>query len=251
MDKFTSVSIIIPAINETDSLRKVINVILKTCDHNDIEEFFIVVCDRTTLECLSTISDLVSAGFDIPIRVYKQSKPFLGPAVHESIKRVKANHAVCVAADGDTDPNVVKDMIRVAKKHPHAQICASRWLKGGGFEGYGRFNKLLNYLFQKWLQILFFTSLTDITYGYRLFPVDVVLSVTWDTDNFPFGLEIYLKCLRLGYEFVEIPAIWRIREQGESQNSFFTKLKYIKTALKVRFAPLETIKNLGYAERAN
>jgi hypothetical protein len=69
--------------------------------------------------------------------------------------------------------------------------------------------------------------------------------------GFSIGMETNLKMLRLGYKIVEVPAIWRIREQGDSQNSFFTKLKYIKTVLKVRFASKDSIKDHSYAEKVD
>lgn len=249
MSEFRSLSVIIPAINETDSLREVVRIILATCNHKDLEEFFIVVCDKTTDECLDVIRDLSISGSEIPVRIHKQIRPMLGGAVHDAIEMVKAKHAVYVTADLDTDPAVVKNMINIAKRYPDATVAASRWLTGGGFIGYGHFSKLLNYLFQKWLQVFFFTDLTDITYGFRLFPVWAMLSITWDTHDFPFGVETYLKGLRLGYQFIEVPAVWRVRKQGDSQNSFLKKLKYIRTVLSVRFACKDSIKDQRYAEK--
>ena len=144
---------------------------------------------------------------------------------------------------------MIGDMISVAKEHPEAIIFGSRWIKGGGFEGYGGFSKLLNYVFQKLLQILFWTSIKDLTYGYRMGPIDKLLSVTWESTGFPIGTETNLKFLRMGYEIIEIPAVWRERDQGDSQNSFLTKLKYIPVVLKIRFAPLHSLKSDGTGKK--
>jgi len=251
LDKFSSVSVVIPTINETDSLRESVEIILNTCSHADLEEIFIVVCDRTTTDCLSIINNLMMAAGDVPIRLYTQSRKGLGPALHESMQRVTGSHVVNIAADLDTDPYVIKDMINAAKENPDSIILASRWIKGGGFVGYGRIYKLLNYIFQKLLQILFFTKATDLTYGFKFAPVDKTLSITWESNGFSIGMETNLKMLRLGYKIVEVPAVWRVREQGDSQNSFFTKLKYIKTVLKVRFASKDSIKDHSYAEKVD
>jgi hypothetical protein len=234
--KFESVSVVIPAIDETDSLKESVEIILGTCDHKDINEIFFVVCERTTPACLSVINSICTAKNDIPVRLYTQIQPGLGCALHESMQRVTGSHVVNIAADLDTDPHVIKDMIRIAKKYPDAVILASRWIKGGGFSGYGCINKILNYLFNKMLQLLFFTKVTDLTYGYRFAPVDKTLSVKWESRGFSIGMETNLRMLRLGYKIIEVPAIWRLRKQGDSQNSFFIKAKYIGMVLKVRFA---------------
>ncbi len=249
MGKFLTVSVVIPTINETDSLRENVEIILNTCSHTDLEEIFIVVCERTTPECLSVIDSLKALGSDVNIRLYHQINPGLGPALHESMQRVTGSHVVNIAADLDTDAYAVKNMIKVAKEDPDAIILASRWKKGGGFVGYGKVYKVLNYIFQKMLQILFFTKATDLTYGFRLAPVDKVLSVTWESKGFPIGTETNLKMLRMGYKIVEVPAVWRVRKQGVSQNSLLIRLKYVFSVFKVRFASIDSIKSDSGRER--
>jgi len=236
LDKFDSVSIVIPTINETDSLRDNIGIILNTCDHKDLEEILIIVCERTTPECLSVIDSICASGYDIPVKLYSQIRPGLGCALHEAMQQVKGSHVVNMAADLDTDPLVIKEMIRMAKEHPGAVILASRWVEGGGFVGYGSINKFLNLVFNRALQLLFFTKVKDLTYGYRFAPVDKTLSVKWESTGFSIGLETNLRMLRLGYELIETPAVWRVREQGDSHNSFLTKLKYMRTVFNIRFS---------------
>ena len=243
MEKFSSVSIVIPAIDETESLKESIEIILETCDLKDLEEIFIVVCERTTPECLCVINSMIAPESEVPVRLYYQVHPGLGAALYEAMQRVMGSHVVNMAADMDTDPYVIKEMIRVAKAHPETVILASRWIKGGGFSGYGRIYKLLNYMFNKMLQILFMTKVKDLTYGYRFAPVDKTLSIKWESKGFSIGMETNLKMLRLGYKIIEVPAVWRVRNQGDSQNSFFTKVKYLSTVLKVRFASKASIKS--------
>lgn len=251
MNKFKSVSVVIPTIDETDSLRESIKIILDTCELKDLNEIFIVVCERTTPECLRAINDMCELVTEVPVTLYHQILPGLGSALYEAMQQVKGSHVVNIAADMDTNPHVVKEMIAVAKKHPEAVILASRWIKGGGFIGYGRINKICNFIFNKMLQILFFSGVKDLTYGYRFAPVDKTLSVKWESKGFPIGMETNLRMVRLSYKIIEVPAVWRVREQGDSQNSFFKKFKYIKVVLKVRFSRLSTNKNPDYYEKAN
>lgn len=249
MGCFSTVSVIIPAINETDSLRENVTHILTSCDHHDLEELIFVVCERTTPETLAVIQSIREEIEDVSAVIYTQQKPGLGSALYEAVCVSKGQHVVWASSDANTDCTVIGDMISVAKEHPEAIIFGSRWIKGGGFEGYGGFSKLLNYVFQKLLQILYWTSIKDLTYGYRMGPIDKLLSVTWESTGFPIGTETNLKFLRMGYEIIEIPAVWRERDQGDSQNSFLTKLKYIPVVLKIRFAPLRSLKSDGTGKK--
>lgn len=231
-----SLSVVMTAVNETDSLFDNIETLLKTCNHDDLKEFIIVFSENVTDDCLQAIENAKGIAPSIPLISFCQSQPGLGRAIYEAMRRVSADHVVYLAADGDTDPFLVSKMIESSKAHPRAIILASRWIKGGGFIGYGFLNKVLNRAFNLMLQLLFFTRISDLTYAYRLAPTDLSISVKWESDSFSVGLETNLRMLRLGYEFIELPAVWRARNQGSSSNSFFKKLLYLKYVIKIRFS---------------
>lgn len=241
MKEFTSVSLIIPALNETYLFRQTVEIMLGTCAKSDIEELIIVLCDRTTEECVET-AELIKQDYkDYPIRIYYQKKPFFGNALQEALHLAKGSHVVTAAADMDMDPNAVSKFIEESKKSPESIIAASRWMPGGGFHGYKKFMLALNYIFQKMLDVLFLTKLTDMTYGFRLYPADLVKSVNWEEAKHPFALETCLKPLRLGVDFIEVPATWNVRTEGTSEISFFKYFRYFKTVFHVRFMKKDDI----------
>lgn len=142
-----------------------------------------------------------------------------------------------MSADLETDPNLVCEMVEAAKANPAAVVTMSRWIEGGGFTGYSPLKRMCNSLFQKVFSILFWTRLTDLTYAYRNFPVELMRRIEWKELRHPFFLETALVPLRLGVDFVELPAHWKPRQEAESQNSFFANFNYFKTAFRVRFTP--------------
>lgn len=235
MKEFTAVSIIIPALNETYLFRQTVEIMLSTCTKSDIEELIFVLCDRTTAECIETATQLKERFDTYPISIYFQKKPFFGNALQEGMERVKGSHVVTAAADMDMDPYAVCKFIEKSKTSPESIIAASRWMPGGGFNGYKRFMLALNYIFQKMIDVLFLTRLTDVTYGYRLYPSELVNSINWEEAKHPFALESCLKPLRLGISFIEVPATWNIRAEGTSEISFFKYFRYFKTVFHVRF----------------
>lgn len=235
MKKFDSVSIITPALNETYLLRQTVEIILETCDNDDIEEIIIVLCDRTTPECVKTAEMIKETFSSYSITIYFQKKPFVGTAFQEAFEITKGSHVVMIAADGDMDPYAVSKFIEKSKTCPKSIISASRWIPGGRFCGYKKFMLALNYVSQKTIGALFLTKLSDLTYGFRLYPIELLLSVNWEEPKHPFFLETCLKPLRLGVDFIEVPAVWRVRTEGSSEISFFRYLKYINTVFRIRF----------------
>jgi glycosyltransferase involved in cell wall biosynthesis len=241
MNMFTSVSIIIPALNETYLLRQTVDVILETCDKNDIKELIIVLCDRTTRECIETAHHIQNNFVTYPIQIYFQKYPFIGAAYQEAFELAKGSHIIMTAADMDMDPYVICEFIKKSKESPESIVLASRWITGGEFRGYNPLKLVLNFIFQKILDVLFLTTLSDMTYGFRLYPAELMKSIIWEEKKHPFFLETSLKPLRLGTKFIEVPAIWNVRTEGTSVISILSCFKYFKTVFHVRFMKQKSI----------
>lgn len=108
-------------------------------------------------------------------------------------------------------------------------------MKGCSFEGYSKVKWICNFVFQRIVDILYGTKLTDLTYAFRIFPTELVKKINWEELKHPFFLETSLKPLRLKVKFTEIPSNWVARTEGESQNSFWENFKYFRIVFKVRF----------------
>jgi len=72
-------------------------------------------------------------------------------------------------------------------------------------------------------------------------PTEIYRSIKWESEGFPILLELVLKPLRIGCEFIEIPTNCYGRTQGKSSNSFRQTAKYFSTAIHIRFMKKENI----------
>lgn len=234
--EFKNVTILLPAMDETYSLRETVETILNTCDNSDLAEFILLLCDRTTPESRAVANQLVYEYQDkVSIYIHDQKLPFVGGAVREGFDLAKGSHVVLMSSDLETDPNVISKFITLAKKHPDHIITATRWTRGGGFEHYNKVKLVCNFIFERVIGLFYFSALSDLTYAYRIFPTKLMQSIKWEELKHPFFLETALKPLRLGVKFIEVPAHWVARTEGVSQNSFMANFKYFKTAWHNRF----------------
>ena len=246
MKCFASVSIIIPALNETYLLRKTIEIIFGSCNKEDIEEIILVLCDRTSQACIDTANKIKNDYSEYPFIIYFQKEPFVGKAFQEAFEIAKGTHVVTAAADMDMDPYAISKFIEKSKISPESIICASRWMPGGGFFGYKKFMLALNYVFQKIIDVIFLTNLSDVSYGFRLYPKELLASIQWEESKHPFFLESCLKPLRLGTKFIEVPAIWRVRTEGTSEITLLKYLSYIPTVFHIRLMKKNKILKDGH-----
>ena len=236
MDTFKSVTILLPAMDETYSLEQTVDTIVSTCSRQDLAEFIFLLCKRTTIETRKVAESLVQKYQSIvPIYIHEQTLPFVGGAIREGIDLAKGTHVVMMSSDLETDPHVIKIFIEQAKLSPDKIITATRWKGGGGFEGYNKVKLICNMIFERLIGLFYFTSLSDLTYAYRIFPSNLMKTIRWEELKHPFFLETALKPLRLGVKFEEVPAHWTARTEGVSQNTFFANFKYFRTAWHNRF----------------
>jgi glycosyltransferase involved in cell wall biosynthesis len=245
VDRFESVSVILPVINETISLRQTVDIILR--DIRDyVSELIIVICKRTTPDSMAVIRGL-KAELGGLIVVLEQKLPFLGGALRDGMEIARGSHVLIMATDLETNPNEVGGLIAEAVKNPSAIVTTSRWIKGGEFHGYSKIKLVCNWIFQHFFSFLYFTHLTDMTYGFRVYPTKLVNAIRWEEVRHPFNLESVVKPLRLGVKVIELPSVWYARIEGESQNPFFRNFAYFRTGLKTRFCSRHSLVKRHFA----
>lgn len=242
-DRFGNVTILLPALNETFSFEKTVEIILNDCNHEDICEMIAIVCEHTTSECLEAIERARrQAGREnVVFHLLYQTTPGAGGALRDGIDIAKGSHIISMSTDLETDPHSVKELIEGAKVMPNGITTTSRWLKKDSFHGYNSLKYVLNYLFQKIFSLFYWVKLTDMTYSYQIAPARLYQAINWEEWKHPFFLELTLKPVRLGIRFIEIPTDWTARQEGESQNSLLQTFKYLRIAFKTRFESRNTI----------
>jgi len=233
--RLDSVSIILPVINETVSLRKSVEAVLRDVKREVIREFIIVVCKRTTPEAMAVIGQLQNELGEL-IVVLQQTLPFLGGALRDAFDIARGSHLIIMGSDLETNPDDVHILIDEEQKNPAGIVTTSRWIRGGKFHRYSPVKLVCNWLFQRFFSLLYGTGLTDMTFGFRIMPTDLVRAIRWEEVRHPFNLECIVKPLRLGVPVSELPTVWNPRIEGESQNPFFRNFEYFRIGFKARFA---------------
>jgi glycosyltransferase involved in cell wall biosynthesis len=229
-----TVSVILPVVDETDSLRETVDILLAD-NSEDISEILIIVCGKTKAASLAAAEEL-RARWPHLIQVRSQIRPFLGGAMRDAFEWATGSHVLMMASDLETEPRTVKDLIARARQNVDI-VTATRWRSKGGFQGYDPLKYRLNWIFQAILRLLYGSNLSDFTFGFRIFRARWVKTIHWTEVRHPFLLETILKPLRLGAQVLEIPTTWRARVEGESHNPFSQNFVYFRTALKIRFTP--------------
>jgi glycosyltransferase involved in cell wall biosynthesis len=238
-----SVTIILPAIDETWSLRETLTRI-ESASSSDVLQYLIVLSPKYTSAACREVAEALAVEFPGRVQLLEQRLPFLGGAVRDGFDATKGTHVIMMSSDLETDPATVPLLIAEAKLHPAAIITATRWKDGAVFEGYDPLKLVLNKIFQGFFALLYRVRLTDLTFAYRIFPTSLVQSIRWEELKHPFLFETIIKPLRLGVEVVEVASSWRARTEGVSHNTFLTNFVYFRIGLKTLFkSPRKILKD--------
>lgn len=234
MAEFKNVSIMLGAVDETDSLRTTVVKLLELCDHKDIKEFIIGYSQHVTPECKAVVDELAAMEGDVPVVTFMQTRKGI-EALTEMIDIARGSHCLLLSSDLAHDLTSVVTLIEEAKKDGDTIVSFSRWLKGCEFYGYSRVKYLFNFVAQQLLKIMFGAKRTDFTNPCQIVPTEIYQSINWESEGFPILIELVLKPMRLGCRFREVPTNCYQRKQGKSKNSFRQTAMYLQTALHIRF----------------
>jgi dolichol-phosphate mannosyltransferase len=226
------VSIILPTTDEAVSLGQTIERIHKLIPDRKLQIIVVTHPKLTTPEAHAAIRELQKKYADV--ETFVQTKPGIGGAMQDAFERCSMEYTAIMSADLETDPATLPEML--ARMERGADVVATtRWRSGARFKGYDPIKLVLNFFFQQFFRILYWTPLTDLTFGYRIYRTEIVKRIRWEEFRFPLFFEAILKPIRLGYKVAEVETPWVARNEGVSHNSFGQTIEYVRVGFSIRF----------------
>jgi glycosyltransferase involved in cell wall biosynthesis len=220
--------------NEVRSLNETLDVIRRENVSRDIE--FLIVLSPRAEEAAADNARQREREDPQSVRVIVQSLPKLGGALIDAFSAASGRWIVMMASDLETDPHAVRQLIEASRDNPDCIVATTRWQgEGAGFDGYNGPKQLANRAFQSGIGLLYRTDLTDLTYGFRLYPRAALQGQTWRLVDHGFLLESLLRPMKAGWRVIEIPVMWTSRTEGVSNNSWRFYASYFKIAASIRF----------------
>ena len=231
---FDSVTVLIFATDEHDSLIETVHSILSLCNSEDIEKILIIHPPNATADCLSAISLLKSENPE-KVDSLEQTRSHLGGAIIDSKQGATSSHVILFSADWSIEMSFVPAMIEEEKQNPDGMVKASRWLRPGCFHNYSSVKKFFNRIAQAFLRVLYHSDLTDFTNPAEIMPADVFKAIDFKEKKAAVMLELVLVPVKMGVKVKELATEYYGREEGKSKNSFLQTILYLRTALRIRF----------------
>ena len=236
---FSSITVVVGANDERQSMIPTVDALMEN-GAADIGKILLVRPAVVSEECREVIR-ILEQKYPEKVVDFVQTRPHIGGAIRDGFDTADTSHIILLPGDMAIGLSVIPELIAGVKQEPDVIFKVSRWLNKNSFHGYSPVKMAFNACGQWFLRLTFGTAITDLTCPVQVMPTALYHSIDWQELNFPFLEEMVLVPLRLGVGIKEIPAECFERREGRSSNSVKQTALYLKTALRIRFAPKEKL----------
>lgn len=227
--------IIIPTYNEAENIYTFLEKIYTEC--NGIN-FSVLVVDDNSPDGTANIVKQWMQKHENCYLLLREKKQGLGKAYIAGFKWGLENgfdYLLQIDADFSHNPNYIPIFMQKIKDYDF--IIGSRYVKGGGIEGWGLIRKIISKGGSTYARFFLTFKIKDFTGGFNLWRKEVLESIELDSlysSGYSFQIEMKYKALRKGFKFLEYPIIFVDRTNGKSKMSKSIVIEAMINVLKLR-----------------
>ncbi|KUK79139.1 MAG: Glycosyl transferase family 2 [Microgenomates bacterium 39_7] len=188
-------SVIVPVYNEEQTVKKLLQKLLKVKQISEI----IVVDDGSTDSTKKILQTFKSN----KIKVFHQSNQGKGSAVRLGLSKVKGDYVLIQDADLEYDPQDVKQLLYYLDREGVEVVYGSRFL--GPHSNLLFWHRVGNHLLNALVNLLYDTTLSDMETCYKLAPTDLMKELDLKANGFELEPEITCKILKRKIKIFEVP----------------------------------------------
>ena len=223
----TKVSIIIPTLNEEESLNILLNELTKSKE--DIDE--IIVVDAKSND--NTVQ--VAKNFNCKI-IIQEKKTGYGDAIIQGVNASKCNYSLVLDGDGSKNPLYIKDLLDEIEKSKSDFVFAERYGKNAGSLDDTLITYIGNRIFTNLGKIFFKIKMNDILHTFFICKNSSFKKIEFNHLDFGFCVELPIKTERLKFNYKSLPTLERERLAGKVKvRSFVDGYKILKSMILIFF----------------
>jgi dolichol-phosphate mannosyltransferase len=240
----TTAWVVLPTYNERENVTTVVTLAraaLASCDP-PVDGTVLIVDDGSPDGTGELAEQLAREHEDVRV-LHREQKAGLGGAYLAGFEEALAAGADLVIemdADLSHDPADLPRLIDAARAGADV-VLGSRYLPGGGVEGWALHRRLLSRAGGRYAAIMLGLPLTDLTGGFKCFRASALRALDPNlihSRGYSFQIELTFHAARAGLEIAEVPIVFRERELGRSKMSAAITLEAIWRVPLLRLAAL-------------
>jgi len=206
------ISVIVPSYNESKNIELLAKKIFNILNNNRIDGELIIVDDNSP-DGTAKIASLMKNKYPALKVIIRKKKRGLSSAIAEGFRMANGKILVAMDADMSHPTESIPELIKPIERGTHEVVMGTRYLKGGGIEGW-TFWRLVT---SKWCaffgKVIF--GLSDPFSGFFAIKKSVIENIDLSCRGFKIGIEIIMKARPK--KIAEMPYMFKSRKYGKSK----------------------------------
>jgi dolichol-phosphate mannosyltransferase len=189
------------------------------------EGFRILIVDEGSPDGTGRLADEMAAQHEWLRVLHRSEKNGIGPAYLAGFRRALdegAGYVMEMDSDFSHDPADLARLLAAVEGGVDLAL-GSRYVPGGGVTEWGLLRRVISEGGSTYARLVLGLKVRDLTGGFKCFRREVLEAIHFDgvrSQGYAFQVELTYRAVQAGFKVVEVPIVFRDRQQGTSKMSW-------------------------------
>ena len=234
--------LILPTYNEAENIEAIVTAAGEVLAGAAPDAFRILIVDDGSPDGTGDIADRLAGEHDWVRVLHRTSKGGIGPAYLAGFRYALdqgAAYAMEMDSDFSHDPRDLARLLDAVRQGADLAL-GSRYVTGGGVTDWGLLRRFVSQGGSTYARLVLGLSVRDLTGGFKCFRREVLEGMQFESvrsQGYAFQVELTYRAVRAGFRVVEVPIVFRDRQQGTSKMSWRIAAEAFWLVPLLRFGP--------------
>jgi dolichol-phosphate mannosyltransferase len=217
--------LILPTYNEIENLEAIVSAAAKALSGAAPDGFRILVVDDGSPDGTGALADRLASEHDWVQVLHRSEKNGIGPAYLAGFRHALehgAGYVMEMDSDFSHDPVDLARLLQAVYDGADLAL-GSRYVDGGGVTEWGLLRRFISQGGSTYARLVLGLHVRDLTGGFKCFRREVLEEIHFDgvrSQGYAFQVELTYRAVQAGFRVVEVPIVFRDRQQGTSKMSW-------------------------------
>ncbi len=227
--------LILPTYNEAENVRAIVTAAGEVLAGAAPDGFRVLIVDDGSPDGTGRIADEMAAERDWLAVLHRNEKNGIGPAYLAGFRHALergAGYVMEMDSDFSHDPADLARLLAATRGRSTdggspgggADLAlGSRYVPGGGVSDWGMLRRFISEGGSTYARLVLGLQVRDLTGGFKCFRSEVLRAIDLDSvrsQGYAFQVELTYRAVQAGFRVVEVPIVFRDRQQGTSKMSW-------------------------------
>jgi dolichol-phosphate mannosyltransferase len=217
--------LILPTYNEAENIEAIVAAAGAVLARASRSGYRVLVVDDGSPDGTGEIAERLAGKHDWVEVLHRAQKSGIGPAYLAGFRHALEHDAAYVMemdSDFSHDPADLARLLQAIYSGADLAL-GSRYVRGGGVRDWSLLRRFVSEGGSTYARWVLGLSVRDLTGGFKCFRREVLEAIHFDSvrsRGYAFQVELTYRAVRAGFEVVEVPIVFRDRQQGQSKMSW-------------------------------